>query len=72
LKWKSLGSSQGLNFYYFCFPCATLADAKTGRIAVYYGAADTYTALAFTTVDELYNFMLEHNKLGEGDSEAVK
>ena len=43
-----------------CFPCATLADAKTGRIAVYYGAADTYTALAFTTVDELYNFMLKH------------
>lgn len=36
-----------------CFPCASLCDADTGRIAVYYGAADTVTALAFTTVDEL-------------------
>ncbi|WP_262021725.1 glycoside hydrolase family 130 protein [Vibrio quintilis] len=37
------------------FPCATLADAETGRIAVYYGAADTYTAVAYTTVDDLLN-----------------
>lgn len=36
-----------------CFPCATLVDADTGRIAIYYGAADTYVALAFTTVDEV-------------------
>jgi beta-1,4-mannooligosaccharide/beta-1,4-mannosyl-N-acetylglucosamine phosphorylase len=35
------------------FPCATLHDAKTGRIAIYYGAADTVVALAFTQVDEL-------------------
>lgn len=34
-----------------CFPCATLTDADTGRIVLYYGAADTYVALAFTTVD---------------------
>ncbi len=40
------------------FPCATLADADTGRIVIYYGAADTYTAVAFTQVDEL----LEHLK----------
>lgn len=39
---------------------------------VYYGAADTYTALAFTTVEELYDFMLQHNKLGETDGVAVK
>ncbi|HXK50293.1 MAG TPA: glycoside hydrolase family 130 protein [Clostridiales bacterium] len=38
------------------FPCAALHDDK-GRIAVYYGAADTVTALAFTTVDELINYM---------------
>ena len=25
-----------------CFPCATLQDAVTGRIALYYGCADTY------------------------------
>jgi beta-1,4-mannooligosaccharide/beta-1,4-mannosyl-N-acetylglucosamine phosphorylase len=39
------------------FPCAALADAATGRIAVYYGAADTYTALAFTQVDELLDHL---------------
>lgn len=55
-----------------CFPCAVLADASTGRMAIYYGAADTYTALAFTTVDELYEYMLAHNKLGYGDDESVK
>ncbi|MDD3275784.1 MAG: glycoside hydrolase family 130 protein [Kiritimatiellales bacterium] len=35
------------------FPCATLCDADTGRLAVYYGAADTYTALAFGNVYEI-------------------
>ncbi len=35
------------------FPCAALADADTGRIAIYYGGADTVTGLAFTQVDEL-------------------
>lgn len=35
------------------FPCATLTDGATGRIAIYYGCADTVTGLAFTTLDEL-------------------
>ena len=35
------------------FPCATLCDADTGRLAIYYGAADTVVALAFAYVDEL-------------------
>ncbi len=39
------------------FPCAALTDAKTGRIAIYYGCADTVTGLAFTTVDELKKFL---------------
>jgi beta-1,4-mannooligosaccharide/beta-1,4-mannosyl-N-acetylglucosamine phosphorylase len=39
------------------FPCANLYDADTGRIAVYYGAADTYTAVAYCQVDELLNYM---------------
>lgn len=39
------------------FPCATLTDADTGRIAIYYGCADTVTGLAFTTVDELLTYM---------------
>ena len=42
------------------FPCATLADADTGRIAIYYGCADTVTGLAFTTVDELMAYMKEN------------
>ena len=42
------------------FPCAALADAATGRIAIYYGCADTVTGLAFTTVDELAAFCKEH------------
>ena len=41
-----------------CFPCATLVD-KDGRIAIYYGAADTYVALAFTTVDKLLKVLLK-------------
>ncbi|MGN0299415.1 MAG: glycoside hydrolase family 130 protein [Lachnospiraceae bacterium] len=42
------------------FPCATLTDADTGRIAIYYGCADTVTGLAFTTVDELVQWTKEH------------
>ena len=38
------------------FPCAMLCDASTGRLAIYYGAADTVTALAFGYVDELVHF----------------
>jgi beta-1,4-mannooligosaccharide/beta-1,4-mannosyl-N-acetylglucosamine phosphorylase len=44
-----------------CFPTAALADAGTGRIAVYYGAADTYMALAFTTTDIVYEWLLKNN-----------
>lgn len=44
------------------FPCATLVDGDTGRICVYYGAADTCTALAFTTVDIMLEW-LEQNAL---------
>jgi beta-1,4-mannooligosaccharide/beta-1,4-mannosyl-N-acetylglucosamine phosphorylase len=35
------------------FPCAALYDEPTGRIAIYYGGADTVTALAFCKMDEL-------------------
>ena len=36
---------------------ATLTDAETGRICIYYGCADSVTGIAFTTVDELINHM---------------
>jgi beta-1,4-mannooligosaccharide/beta-1,4-mannosyl-N-acetylglucosamine phosphorylase len=42
------------------FPCAALTDAATGRIAIYYGAADTVTGLAFAQVDELISFIKEN------------
>ena len=39
------------------FPCAALVDAPTGRIAIYYGGADTVTCLAFAQVDGLIDFI---------------
>ena len=43
------------------FPCAALTDGDTGRIAIYYGCADTVTSLCFTTVDETLNFLKTHD-----------
>ncbi len=54
------------------FPCATLCDADTGRIAIYYGAADTYVAVAYTTVDLLLKEMKENCELVSGDNELGK
>ena len=45
------------------FPCAAIADAPTGRIVLYYGAADTYTALAFCQVDELLAYLKENSEV---------
>ena len=39
------------------FPCAALTDGATGRMAIYYGAADTVTAMAFTHVDDLVDWV---------------
>ena len=39
-----------------CFPCAALHDSETGRVAVYYGCADTVTGVAFGYIDEIINF----------------
>ena len=52
-----------------CFPCATLQDADTGRIALYYGAADSYVAMAFTTLDEVVDYIKTNSKLTESDTE---
>ena len=52
-----------------CFPCATLQDAATGRIAVYYGAADSYVGLAFTTADEVVDYILAHDETDASDRE---
>lgn len=43
------------------FPCAALADAATGRIAIYYGAADTAVGLAFCKADEVIEFIKKNH-----------
>lgn len=70
--WKVIARSKDYllspQTYYECvgdvpnvvFPCAALADADTGRIAIYYGAADTVTAIAFTNISELIPWLFEH------------
>lgn len=45
------------------FPCAALTDAPTGRIAIYYGCADTVTGLAFCNVDEVIDFTKQNSEL---------
>ncbi|MBN2305229.1 MAG: glycoside hydrolase family 130 protein [Anaerolineae bacterium] len=45
------------------FPCAALTDADTGRIAIYYGAADTVTGLAFGYVDDIIAFAKENSEI---------
>jgi len=42
------------------FPCSALSDAQTGRIAIYYGGADTVTSLAFTTVEEVISYIKKY------------
>lgn len=55
-----------------CFPCATLCDGSTGRIAIYYGAADTYVAMAFTQLDDIIDYIKEHSVVRESDTEIGK
>ncbi len=45
------------------FPCANIYCAKTGKISIYYGAADTYTAMAHCQVDELLEYMEKNNEV---------
>ncbi len=45
------------------FPCANLYDAETGKIAIYYGSADTYTAVAFCQVDELLTYIKANSEV---------
>ena len=51
------------------FPCATLQDAETNRLAIYYGAADSYVGLAFAYADELAEYIKEHSVVREADME---
>lgn len=50
-----------------CFPCATICDPATGRIALYYGAADTNVGLAFTKLDDIIDYIKEHSVTRDDD-----
>ncbi|HMP76081.1 MAG TPA: glycoside hydrolase family 130 protein [Kiritimatiellia bacterium] len=39
------------------FPCAALVDRETGRLAIYYGAADTVVGLAYGHLGEVLDFV---------------
>ncbi len=54
------------------FPCAALCDADTGRIAIYYGAADTYVALAYAHLEELMGYIKQNSELVPGDAEEFR
>jgi beta-1,4-mannooligosaccharide/beta-1,4-mannosyl-N-acetylglucosamine phosphorylase len=45
------------------FPCAALCDASTGRLAIYYGAADTCSCLAYAQADELIAFIKNNSQV---------
>lgn len=54
------------------FPCATIHDAESGKIAIYYGAADIYVGLAFTTVDQIVAYIKENSVVRADDTEIGK
>jgi len=43
-----------------CFPVGCLCDSATGRLALYYGAADTFTALCFLSAPDVIAFIKEN------------
>lgn len=44
------------------FPCAALYDPPSDRLAIYYGAADTVTGLAFAYLSEIVDFVKSNNE----------
>ncbi len=42
------------------FPCGALIDGPTGRLALYYGSADTVVSVAFGYVQEIVDFVREN------------
>lgn len=43
------------------FPCAALHEPESGRLAIYYGAADTCTCVAYAYIHELIDFTKSHS-----------
>lgn len=55
-----------------CFPCATLHDPESGKIAIYYGAADSYVGLAFCEFAEIMDYIKTHSHVSQADTELGK
>jgi len=55
-QYEQVGDVQNVTF-----PCAALLDAPTGRLTVYYGAADTVTCLAHGYLPELIDFVKQRS-----------
>lgn len=51
------------------FPCATIHDPVTGKIAIYYGCADSYVSLAFCNFEEIVAYIKDHSKVNDTDTE---
>lgn len=64
--YENVGNTQNV-----LFPCAALTDAATGRIAIYYGAADTCTGLAFCQVDESFDFLKKNSECSSSSTACV-
>jgi len=43
------------------FPCAALVDGDTGRMAIYYGGADTVVCLAYSYIDDMVDFVQDNH-----------
>lgn len=47
-----------------CFPCGAICNENTREIMLYYGGADTTTCVAFSTIDDILDFIKEDQKIG--------
>jgi beta-1,4-mannooligosaccharide/beta-1,4-mannosyl-N-acetylglucosamine phosphorylase len=45
------------------FPCAALHDPESGRLAIYYGAADTFCCVAYADLDDLVAFIKDNSQV---------
>ena len=52
------------------FPCATIHDPETNRIALYYGAADSVVGVAFCNMDDIIDYIKDHSVVRETDTEV--
>ena len=52
------------------FPCATIHDSETNRIALYYGAADSVVGLAFCNADDIIDYIKDHSVVTQSDTEV--